>query len=261
MCKWRSSSHLVLDSIPSDLRENSLLKEVTDTSLYPKALGLEWDSSKDIMSTSLNLPEQYLSSKRGIISDVAKTFDVLGPTILCMKVLYQQPWELKVGWDEEIPQDLLAQHREWREQLPLLADRHLPRSYYRVDLPCETIQLHGFSDASEKEYAAVVYVRSTYLDHSPVISLVSSKTKVTPLKRLTIPRLELCGAALLSKLLTTVRQALNIPLVDVHAWCDSTIVLSWLDGNPRHFKTYVGNRIAIILRAVPSQAWKNVPTD
>ena len=56
-------------------------------------------------------------------------------------------------------------------------------------------------------------------------------------------------------------QALNIPLVDVHAWCDSTIVLSWLDGNPRHYKTYVGNRIATILRATPFQDWKHVPTD
>ena len=102
-----------------------------------------------------------------------------------MKVLYQHLWELKVGWDEENPQDHVDQHREWREQLPLLAHRHLPRCYYRVGLPCETIQLYGFSDASERVYAAVVYVRSTYLDHSPFISLVTSKTKLAPLKSLT----------------------------------------------------------------------------
>ena len=215
------------------------------------------------MSTSLNLPDHYLSSKRGLISDVAKTFDVLGwisPAILCMKLLYQRLWELKLDWDEEIPQELVAQHVEWREQLPLLAHKHQARCYYRVDVPCETVELHGFSDASEKAYAAVVYVRSTYTDHSPFISLVTAKTEVASLKPLTIPRLELCGAALLSKLLTTVSQALKIPPADVHAWSDSTIVLSWLDGNPRHYKTFVGNRISTILKATSSQAWRHVPT-
>ena len=208
------------------------------------------------MSTSLSLPDHYLSSKRGIVSDVAKIFDVLGwisPTILCMKVLYQQLWELKLDWDEENSQEVVSQHTEWREQLPLLAHKHQARCYYRVDVPCETVELHGFSDASEKAYAAVVYVKSTYTDHPPLISLVTAKTKVAPLKPVTIPKLEQCGAALLSKLLTTVSQALNIPLINIHAWCDSTIVLSRLDGNPRHYKTYVGNRISTILKSTPSR--------
>ena len=106
LCKWRSNSPLVLDSIPTDLREKLPVKEVTDSyiSAHPKALGLEWNSSLDTMSTSLTLPDHYLTTKRGLISDVAKTFDVLGwisPTILCMKILYQKLWVLKLGWDEE----------------------------------------------------------------------------------------------------------------------------------------------------------------
>ena len=69
---------------------------------YPKALGMEWDSSQDVMSTSLSLPSHYASTKRGIISDVARTFDVLGsiaPTIVQMKIMYQEVWEIKLGWD------------------------------------------------------------------------------------------------------------------------------------------------------------------
>ena len=71
------------------------------------------------------------------------------------------------------------------------------------------------------------------------VSLVSSKTKVAPM--LTIPRLELCGTYLLAQLLFHVHDVFHIPLNSVYAWTDSTIVLNWLCGNPRRFKTFVGN--------------------
>ena len=75
------------------------------------------------------------------------------------------------------------------------------------------------------------------------------------------PRLELCGAHLLSKLLTTVRETLELPLASTHAWCDSTIVLAWLDGTPERYKTYVANRIVLINNLIPSSSWKHVPTE
>ena len=104
-----------------------------------------------------------------------------------------------------------------------------------------TTQLHGFCDASTRAYAAVVYVRATYNDQSPTCALIMAKTRVAPLKTLSIPRLELCGATLLANLLSSVRKALNIPVEHTYAWSDSTIVLSWLDGSPKHFKMFVGN--------------------
>lgn len=74
-----------------------------------------------------------------------------------------------------------------------------------------------------------------------------SKTKVSSIKRLTIPRLELCGAEVLTRLLDAVKEVLNIPLSKIYAWTDNTIVLSWLRGNPRRFKTYVRNRVSEIV--------------
>ena len=121
-----------------------------------------------------------------------------------------------------------------------------------------SIQLHGFSDASEAAYAGVVYLRLTDSNGRVHTSLVTSKTKVAPIKRLTLPRLELCGANLLAHLLYHVKDSLNIPLQDVYAWTDSTIVLSWLDGNPRRFKTYVGNRISCIMELIPTKHWRHV---
>ena len=93
------------------------------------------------------------------------------------------------------------------------------------------------------------------------MALVTAKIKIALLKRLSIPRLELCGAQLLANLLTNVRKALSIDLNHVYAWSDSTIVLHWLDGSPKWFKTFVGNRVLAILDLLPSRTWRHVPTE
>ena len=216
------------------------------------------------MSTSLNLSAEVTPTKRGIISDIARTFDVLGwiaPSVILMKILYQKLWVEKLDWDEVVPMSFQVEHAQWKNQLHTLYSKQLPRCYYRVDSIPSSIQLHGFSDASETAYSAVVYTRSTYSDHQPLVTLVSAKTKVAPLKSLSIPRLELCGADLLSKLLDNIRRALGLPPECMNAWCDSTIVLSWLDGSPKRYRTFVGNRIAAVLKLVPPQCWSHVPTN
>ena len=106
--KWRSNSHQVLEQIPTQLLEPMPTQDLVDrhSAAYPKALGVAWDSAKDTMATHIDLPPNFVSTKRGIISDVAKTFDVLGwlaPTILLMKVLYQKLWEEQLGWDDQVP--------------------------------------------------------------------------------------------------------------------------------------------------------------
>ena len=118
-------------------------------------------------------------------------------------------------------------------------------------------ELHGFSDAWENAYAAVVYLLNSLHQGS---SQHVAKTKVAPLKRQSIPRLELRGEHLLTKLITQIRNSFHIDLDYTFAWSDSTIVLHWLDGSPKRFKTFVGNRVSSILDLLPARTWQHVPT-
>ena len=104
-----------------------------------------------------------------------------------------------------------------------------------------SLQLHGFSDASENAYSGVVYLQMEDTDTNVHVALVASKTRVFPIKRLLIPRLELCRAHILTKLRSHVRSTLSIPIQNVMVWTDSTIVINWLDSSPCRFKTYVPN--------------------
>ncbi len=101
---------------------------------------------------------------------------------------------------------------QWRSELHLLFEKHIPRCCFDEATHVSSVDLHGFCDASERAYAAVIYLRLTGTDNDVQISLVTSKTKVAPIKRLSIPRLELCGAYLLTQLLHHLRQVLDVPL-------------------------------------------------
>ena len=262
--KWRSSSPEVLRAIPTDLKEPIPTQELVDmgSATYPKALGVSWDSRADTIATHVELPNSFVSTKRGILSDIAKMFNVLGwisPVILQTKKLIQELWRLKLGWDDEVPISVRLKHEVWREELPLLQTIKMPRCYQSVE-PAFNIELHGFCDASEEALAAVVYIRCTYSNHPTTSRLVLSKTRVAPLKTQSIPRLELSGAVLLTEILESTREVLGIPKQNVHAWCDSTIALAWLNRCPRDYQTYVANRISRTTSLFPPAIWRHVPT-
>ena len=261
--KWRSSSSEVIDSIPAELQEALPQQEMVDHHAchYPKTLGIAWNSRQDVLAAQVQLPENYVSTKRGIISDTAKSFDVLGwlaPFIIKMKILFQSLWQEKIGWDDTLEDRLADQHREWREQLPLLKSVTLPRCYFSA-APTVSVQLHGFAEASTAACAAVVYLRSTYEDGSTTSRLVVAKTKVSPLKAVSIPRLELCAAVMVAELLAITKHSLNLPEVSLWAWSDNTAAIAWLRETSIPHKTFVANRVAAAARNVSPEAWLHVP--
>ena len=262
--KWRSSSSKVLSQIPEDMQEKLPVQDLVDlhSASYPKALGVTWNSRDDSMSISTNIAKEYVASKRGIISDVARTFDVLGwvsPVVLPMKILYKEVWKTGVDWDAEIKEEQEARHRKWREELHFLSEIKIPRHYFSGQVPVK-VELHGYSDASEEAFGAVIYIRAIYNYGPPSSALVISKTRVTPPKTRTIPQLEMCGAHLLAVLMTSTRQTLKVPLENCYGNSDSTTVLSWIDQSPHKYRIYVANRLAQTTTMLPAEAWRFVPT-
>ncbi|XP_014469484.1 PREDICTED: uncharacterized protein LOC106741721 [Dinoponera quadriceps] len=113
------------------------------------------------------------------------------------------------------------------------------------------LQLRGFADASERAYAAVIYIKSAPLDGGSImVSLVLAKIRVAPLKPISLSRLELYAAVLLVRLAAYLREQLKLLSVPVHLWFDSTITLAWIRGYPARWTTFVANRVAKIHRTL-----------
>ena len=97
--------------------------------------------------------------------------------------------------------------KQWNEilgEFTLLNGIQIPRCYFDSKGVPNILEFHGFSDASQHAYAAVLYLRVVNTDGSVVTRLVASKTRVAPLKKQSIPRLELLGMLILTRLVATV---------------------------------------------------------
>ena len=259
--KWSSNDTTVLQSIPQHQRETELpLKLDTDNSI--KALGVQWNPASDKFIFDVQeSQEKSKLTKRTLLSELAKVFDPLGwlaPTTICAKIMFQQLWRLNLNWDDVLPDDLQQQWERYQNQLHFIKLIEIPRCIITATVTSH--QLHGFCDASEKAYAAAVYLRCEKSDGSIIVNLVTAKTKVAPIKQVSLPRLELCGAVMVANLLMTVKTSikLNCP---VYAWTDSTIVLRWLSSFPGRWKTFAANRVSEIQDLVPVENWNHVVSE
>ena len=146
------------------------------------------------------------------------------------------------------------------KDLSSLQPIRIPRCYFAISNNPLVFELHGFSDASCKAYAAVVYLRTVYVYGGCDIQLVASKTRVVPVKKQSIPRLELLGAVILARLVNCIRKAItSLPVVPkVILWTDSYTVFCWIR-NSRAWKTYVKNRVNEIRDLTYVTEWKFCP--
>lgn len=144
-----------------------------------------------------------------------------------------------------MPNELHSEWNEYRENLHLLNELTISRCI--VINNHKTLELHGFADASEKGYGACFYMRSINNEGQICSRLICSKSRVAPLKSISLPRLELCAALLLSKLFETVKKSLqHFVFEKIIFYSDSTITLNWINTSPHTLKTFVGNRFSEI---------------
>ena len=122
------------------------------------------------------------------------------------------------------------------------------------------VQLHGFCDSSELAYCAVIYIRKQTSSGVNVM-LVTSKTKVAPLKKLSIPRLELLSCLLLSELVASVSTSLReiFNEMSITCWNDNASAIGWIKGVSKEWKQWEQNRVTKIRESVDPKNWRHVP--
>ena len=258
--KWLSNNPDVLQNI-SQNDVHPILE--LDSKEQTKTLSLTWSVHSDCLMYRISSRVNSQSiTKRKMLSELCQIFDplgLLGPCIVKAKMILQQLWLEKLTWDDLVPDSVLSKWLKFYNELSELNNLKIPR---HVLLPnYKRVELHGFSDASLQAYGACIYLISFEENDIPKVELLCAKTRVSPLKPTTIPRLELCGAVLLSKLAESVLKSININISKITLWSDSTIVLSWLKLPPKSLKTFVCNRVADILDTVPNANWRYVPTE
>lgn len=259
--KWASNDPNVLAGVPEEHRATPNLSFDSDPH-FIKILGLAWNSSQDVFMYQSN-PVEKQCTKRNMLSELARIFDPIGfltPITFMAKFLIQRLWLLGIPWDSVVPEDIQNTWDKYSRQLPNLSTLHIDRRITHDDVI--EYQLHGYCDASESGYAAVIYLRCTTRDNKSHTQLVFAKSRVSPVKRMTLPRLELSAASLLADamqyVINTYMQIIQIK--KVYAWSDSMIVLWWINSPSSNFKVFVGNRISNIQRKIPNAVWGHVPS-
>lgn len=259
--KWTSNSPALLNKVAPDHRETPVFLHSTNKPLF-SILGLQWSPKTDSFTYSINWPVTP-PTKRRVLSLIAQIYDPCGylsPFIMLTKCYMQLLWSLGLQWDEPLNPELT---QKWQT---IVSDTH---AISAIEIPrplrlssSKHVELHGFSDASESGFAAVVYLKCLNSDDDVTTRLIMSKTRVAPLKRVTLPRLELCAAHLLAQLMSYCASILDEASdhSKTFLWCDSSVALTWLQTPPYKLKTYVANRVAQTQELIPVHCWRYIPS-
>ena len=232
-----------------------------------KVLGITWNPNSDSLKFDFSelsaAADNLQPTKRNVISLIGRIYDPLGflaPFTIRFKILFQKLCQFKVDWDCDLPEELLKEWNTLLDDLKRAIPISIPRSYhYRVE-GSASYTLCGFCDSSMQAYAAVLYLMIES-DTNVEVKFVVSKTRVAPLKTLTIPRMELLSALLLSKLVTSVVDSLKptLPQVSVRCYTDSQVALFWIRGTTKEWTPFVNNRVKEIRSRVTLSQWNHCP--
>lgn len=226
-----------------------------------KTLGLTWLPTSDQFIIKTNWKETSKVTKRTILADTAHIFDPLGmvsPVIILAKIFLQELWRSKLDWDAAVPMETYTKWLHFRAKLQHLNSLKIPRHMVLSD--ATDIQLHCFSDASQRAYGAAIYIRSSGQNGEIKVQLVCSKSRVAPIKQKKFPRLELCAAKLMVQLAKVVKESLPIEIHKTTFWTDSQIVLAWIN-TQSPLQAFVANRIASIHEETKRGQWRYVNTE
>ncbi|XP_063072354.1 uncharacterized protein LOC134463029 isoform X3 [Engraulis encrasicolus] len=265
LSKWATNSREVLASIPvedrvKEMKELNLEKDKLPTE---RALGLQWCIDSDNFTFNVQPKSQPLT-RRGMLSMVYSIYDPLGfltPFTLTAKLLLQELCKMNLGWDEEVPPHIREQWSKWSAGFPLMSNFKVQRCFKTAGFGSVTqAQLHHFADASDQGYGTATYLRLQNDQNNIHVALVMGKGRVAPLKRMTIPRMELAAAVLATKVDKMLTSSLQLQLDRSVFWTDSQSVIKYIANEHSRFKTFVANRVAAIRDASEVCQWNYIDT-
>ena len=231
-----------------------------------KVLGVIWDPTRDSLHFSVaDIAEAAASiepTKRNVVSTIGRFYDPLGflsPVIVRFKIFFQRLCEQHLQWDKPLPGPLKGEWDTLVKGLQHGALVSIPRSYFaEIDEEVCSQTLCGFCDASTAAYAAVIYL-VVKTQHNTYTRFLAAKTRVSPLKMVTIPRMELLSALLLARLITTVSSALESTIPDLQMQCytNSTVALYWISRIGKEWKPFIQNQVSEIQQKTPPPLWNH----
>ena len=188
---------------------------------------------------------------------------------MATKRVLQKTWQLKLHWDEKLPEDLLKDWNKWKEELTLPNHVTILRCYFPGGCFLDaTFQLHQFSDVSEVGYGTVssreffslmpCYLRKETVDGRVDCSYIMAKSHTAPLHFMSVPRLELQAATIAVRMHCLMLNEIDLVMFASIFWIDSKIMLQYIN-NETDLKTYVANRVSEIRDVSQPCQWRHCP--
>ncbi|KAL9986299.1 hypothetical protein ACROYT_G000428 [Oculina patagonica] len=249
LTKWISNSCDVIQSVPVSERAGSVRELDLENLHIERALGIQWDVQSGTFQFKIVVKDRP-PTRRGILSVISSIYDPLGfvaPLILPAKIILRDLCRKRLDWDDRIPPEDSTLWEDWLQEPPKLEQFTVkrcvkPTNFGRI----VSSQLHSFADASQEGYGAVTYLRVVNEDGDAHCAFLMGKSRQTPQKSITIPRLELSAAVVATNLNKMMRCELDIAIDDEFFWTDSTCVLSYIANQDKRFQTFVANRTTTI---------------
>ena len=256
------TAELNVSELSLDTEQTKAISDTLGTSSH--VLGLKWDQSSDslVVSRGTNKDVPSALTQRAVLSLVAAVFDPIGlvePFTVRARLLLKDIWRVSgQQWDDQLPTDIAQRISEWIIELPRLSEMAIPRSYFPVDV--DQIELHLFGDSSQEVFSTVAFLRGrpcVVTNANPFLSFVIGKTRVAPMKSLTVHKLELQAALLAARLCAEIHQVFTRSINKTFLWSDSTTVLQWLQSTTVQ-PIFLANRVCEMLELTTIDQWNYV---
>ena len=208
---------------------------------------MQWRVNTNTFGFDVNVKERP-PTQRDILSIIGSVFDPFGfaaPFVLTAKKILQDLGKMKLGWDKEIPLEYNVCWQKWLIDLPMLSKLAIDHCFKPANFGTIAYsQLHHFSDAINDRVRCAILL---------------GKSQLAPLKKFTIPQLELSAATVSMRSGKAIKRELELPLTEPSVfWTDSTSVLRYVNNEDKRFHTFVVNRIAIIRNGSDPNQWRYV---